>query len=54
MQVYPAASLINYAKPGVPIYFIDPNPAISESYYANLSIIPEKAGDGLKKFLEMI
>ncbi len=32
MQVYPAASLINYAKPGVPIYFIDPNPAISESY----------------------
>lgn len=54
MQVYPAASLINYAKPGAPIYFIDPNPAISESYYANLSIIPEKAGDGLKKFLELI
>lgn len=54
MQVYPAASLINYAKPGVPVYFIDPNPSIGESNFANLSIIPEKAGDGLKKFIEML
>lgn len=54
MQVYPAASLINYAKPGVPVFFIDPNPAISESYHANLTIIPEKAGEGLKKFLQII
>jgi NAD-dependent deacetylase len=54
MQVYPAASLINYAKSGVPVYFIDPNPAISESYHANLKVIPEKAGDGLKQFMEML
>lgn len=54
MQVYPAASLINYAQPGVPLYFIDPNPAISESYYANLTVIPEKAGHGLTKMLELI
>lgn len=54
MQVYPAASLINYAKPGVPVFFIDPNPAISESYHTNLTIIPEKAGEGLKKFLQII
>lgn len=54
MQVYPAASLINYAKPGVPVFFIDPNPAINESYHTNLTIIPEKAGEGLKKFLQII
>ncbi len=29
MQVYPAASLINYIKSETPIYFIDPKPAIS-------------------------
>lgn len=54
MQVYPAASLINYVKPGVSIYFIDPKPAINESYDDNLMIIPEKAGTGMKKFIEMI
>jgi len=54
MQVYPAASLINFAKPGVPIYFIDPHPAIDETYYKNLTVIPEKAGAGMKKFLELI
>ena len=54
MQVYPAASLINFAKPGVPIYFIDPHPAIDETYYKNLTVIPEKAGAGVKKFLELI
>ena len=54
MQVYPAASLINYIKPDVPIYFIDPKPAINESYYDNLMIIPEKAGAGMKQFIEII
>lgn len=54
MQVYPAASLINYIKSGVPIYFIDPKPAINESYYDNLMIIPEKAGTGMKQFIEII
>jgi NAD-dependent deacetylase len=54
MQVYPAASLINFAKPGVPIYFIDPKPAIDETYYNHLTVIPEKAGAGMKKFLELI
>jgi len=54
MQVYPAASLINYIKPGVPIYFIDPKPAINESYYDKLMIIAEKAGAGMKQFIEMI
>ena len=27
LVVYPAASLLNYVRPGVPIYYIDPKPA---------------------------
>lgn len=27
MAVYPAASLIRYTRPGIPVYYIDPNPA---------------------------
>jgi len=54
MQVYPAASLINFAKPRVPIYFIDPKPTIDERHYTHLTVIAEKAGAGMKKFLELI
>lgn len=53
MQVYPAAGLINYIKSEVPIYFIDPKPAISSSAFENLTIIPEKATIGMEKFLRM-
>ncbi|MDE6541201.1 MAG: NAD-dependent deacylase [Muribaculaceae bacterium] len=27
LSVYPAASLLRYVRPGVPVYYIDPNPA---------------------------
>ncbi|MGI9531806.1 SIR2 family NAD-dependent protein deacylase [Lutimonas sp.] len=54
MQVYPAASLVNYIETGIPIYFIDPNPAIQASAFNNLTIIPEKATTGVEKFIEFI
>lgn len=47
MQVYPAASLINFAKAGIPIYFIDPKPSISENDFENLTIIEETAASGV-------
>ncbi|MDT7830292.1 NAD-dependent deacylase [Pricia sp. S334] len=47
MQVYPAASLVHYANEGVPIYFIDPDPNVSEHDLDNLSIIPETAAKGV-------
>ena len=47
MQVYPAASLVHYIKTGTPIYFIDPNPTVSERDFYNLTIIPEKAISGV-------
>ncbi len=54
MQVYPAASLIHYAKPGIPVYFIDPRPTIQESAFANLTIIAETAVSGMQKLVEIL
>lgn len=54
MQVYPAASLINYVNSSAPIYFIDPKPTISARDFNNLTIIPEKAVKGMEKFIEII
>lgn len=45
MQVYPAASLLQFAKPTTPIYFIDPNPAITPK--ENLTIVAKKATVGV-------
>ena len=45
MQVYPAASLIDFVKVNTPIFFVDPNPAINSS--DNLTIIPENAVKGV-------
>lgn len=47
MQVYPAASLIHYASPGIPIYFVDPKPTVSPYDYENLTILAEKAAKGV-------
>jgi NAD-dependent deacetylase len=55
MQVYPAASLINYVKPNTPIYFIDPKPTVSKNDFNNFTIIKELASTGtdiLVKILE--
>ena len=54
MQVYPAASLINYIAPSTPIYFIDPKPAISDRDFNHLTIIPEKAVKGMEQFMALI
>lgn len=44
LVVYPAASLLQFVRPGVPIYYIDPNPAATPS---NVTVIPETASRGL-------
>ncbi|MBS9767198.1 MAG: NAD-dependent deacylase [Flavobacteriaceae bacterium] len=54
MQVYPASSLVNYIKEDIPIYFIDPNPAISENSFPNLTIINKKATEGVQILLEKL
>ncbi|MBU3027142.1 SIR2 family NAD-dependent protein deacylase [Zobellia galactanivorans] len=47
MQVYPAASLIDYAQGHVPIYFVDPRPSVSENHYNHLTVIAKTAVEGV-------
>jgi len=54
MQVYPAASLVNFIQSKTPIYFIDPKPSVSENQFKNLTIIEENAGSGTDKLLELL
>ena len=51
MQVYPAASLIDYAAPNTPIYFIDPRPTLASNPNKNLSVIKATATAGVPKSL---
>lgn len=45
MAVYPAAGLINYARPEVRVYYVDPHPAPVTSY---IHVIAEPATRGLQ------
>ncbi len=47
MQVYPAASLIHYAKPGIPMYFVDPKPNVNSHDFQNLTVLSKTAVEGL-------
>lgn len=53
LVVYPAASLLYYVRPGVPIYYIDPNPARVPSD-RNITVIPEKATEGMRELAETL
>lgn len=46
MQVYPAASVVDFVKPNTPIYFIDPKPKVSINDYNNITIIKDFASNG--------
>lgn len=54
MQVYPAASLINFVPQNIPIYFIDPKPAVDRQAYQNLTVIAEKASVGVATLVEKL
>ena len=47
LVVYPAAGLINFVRPGVPIYYIDPNPA-DVSGIPGVTVIREPATKGMQ------
>ncbi|MCC1483600.1 SIR2 family NAD-dependent protein deacylase [Winogradskyella immobilis] len=49
MQVYPAASLMHYAPEQVPVFYIDPKPAMDSNQ--QITVISEKATDGMEQFL---
>ncbi|GAB7256554.1 NAD-dependent deacylase [Polaribacter sp. OB-PA-B3] len=54
MQVYPAASLIDFVRLDTPIYFIDPKPTVSNKNFKNLEIIEDVASSGTDKLLSLL
>ena len=56
LQVYPAAGLIDFTKPGVPVFYVDPKPAAVPNIGKRLEVIAEPASIGMeilgKKLLE--
>lgn len=52
MQVYPAAGLLHYAPPDIPVYFIDPKPAITSKKH--LTVISKTATEGIKDLLKIL
>ena len=52
LQVYPAAGLVQYAKPGIPIYLIDPKPL--NLHLPGVVQITDVATRGMERFIEMI
>ncbi len=53
LNVYPAAGLLNYVSPGVPIYLIDPaQPLFTPS--SSITFIQEKATTGVNRLLNLL
>lgn len=53
LNVYPAAGLVRYVKPGTPIYIIDPN-SIDTRNCPNAKHIMKKASEGMRELGEML
>lgn len=52
LQVYPAAGLIGYTRPSVPVFYIDPKPAALYHLSNPITIIPEPASTGMLRLKE--
>jgi len=53
LNVYPAAGLVRYTKPGTPIYLIDPN-AVSSAGIPNLTHIMKGASEGMRELIKIL
>ena len=53
LNVYPAACLVQYTKPGIPIYLIDPN-EVMRGGYRNITHIKEGASAGMRRLMEIL
>lgn len=54
LNVYPAAGLLHYVKPGTPIFYIDPNPANITITEPEVHIIKATATEGMKKLRDIL
>ncbi|MES2545911.1 MAG: NAD-dependent deacylase [Bacteroidota bacterium] len=48
LQVYPAAGLMNFAKPTIPVYYIDPNPATIYDLPNDIKVIATTGSKGME------
>lgn len=53
LAVYPAASLINFVRSDVPIYYIDPNPA-STAGIPNVTVLSTTATKGVEQLAQIL
>lgn len=51
LNVYPAASLLQYVPSHVPVYLIDPNPPVNAG---NVTVIKKGASEGMKELITLI
>lgn len=54
LNVYPAASLLYYARAGIPVYYIDPQPAPIPSGVGDVTVIAKKATEGVAELAELL
>ncbi len=54
LNVYPAAGLINYAAPEIPIYIIDPNEVSVRKRKSSIHFIQKGASDGVAELREIL
>lgn len=54
LAVYPAAGLVSYVRPGVPVYYIDPNPASEAHSIPGITIIKSTASEGMKRLVDIL
>lgn len=54
LQVYPAAGLMDYARPGVPVYYVDPYPAAIYDAKNKVEVFPHIASVGMEMVKERL
>lgn len=52
LNVYPAAGLVNYARPGIPIYLIDPKEV--NTHLSNFTFIQKIASEGMEELTKLL
>ena len=53
LNVYPAAGLIHYVRPGVPVYLIDPNP-VDAAVGKKVTHLQMGASEGMRKLVGIL
>lgn len=51
LVVYPAASLLHYVRPGVPVYYIDPSPA---AVPPGVTVLKMRATEGVRHLVDLL